>query len=218
LKEFLQENVRSVKYAFTDKKVRSLLFESSTFQAGFKSIKDYIQPIILTITMSVILFNGFTLDDNLKIYIGIIYAFIYLISSIASKNAHKVEEKFNNRKIINFTWLLSGFIMIVLAFFLNNIFIVFSVFVIFYIILNIRRPIMVELVGSASDPTKRASVLSVESQLTSLLIAIFAPIIGFVADRSMKLLFILVGITMGLFFVYNTIFRNNNLKSQKKPE
>lgn len=208
MKEFLKENYRSIKYALTDKPVRKLLLEASSYQAGFKSIKDYIQPIIISISMGVILFTGFSLDDNLKIYIGIIYAVIYLVSSFASKNAHVIVKKFDNKKTINAMWLFSGIIMIVLSFFLGNIFVVFAIFLIFYIFLNIRRPLMVELVGEAADPSRRASVLSVESQMTSLLVAIFAPILGFIADRNMSLMFVLVGVTMILIHVYNLISKN----------
>lgn len=213
-KEFIQENIRSIKYSFQNRSVRKLLFEASTYQSSFKSIKDYIQPIILTMSMTVILFSKFTLDENLKIYIGIIYAFIYLVSSFASRNAYKVVEKYNTRKVLTETWLLTGIIMIILAFFLNSILVVFVIFVLLYIFLNIRRPLMVELVGNASEPSRRASVLSIESQMTSLLTAIAAPIIGFIADHSMRLLFIIVGIIMMMFYVYNLFFsiHKNNLK------
>ncbi|XMB72700.1 MFS transporter [Mycoplasmatota bacterium WC30] len=212
LKEFLKENYRSIKYTLTDKPVRKLLIEASSYQAAFKSIKDYIQPIIISISMGVIIFTGFTLEDNLKIYIGVIYAVIYFASSIASKNAHYIVKKFDNKKTINAMWGLSGIIMIILAFFLNNIFMVFGIFLILYIFLNIRRPLMVEQVGDASNPTKRASVLSVESQITSLLVAVFAPILGFIADRSMKWMFILIGITMMVIFIFNLLFDKNKNK------
>jgi hypothetical protein len=210
LKSFLKENYHAVKYSLTKPKVRGLIVQASSYQAAFKSIKDYIQPIIITLTSSVILFTAFSLEENLKIYIGVIYAFIYLISSFASRNAHLVVKKFNNRTIVNLIWLFTGFVMILLSFFLNNIYIIFISFLVFYIFLNIRRPLMVELVGEATDQSKRASVLSVESQSTSLLVAIFAPIIGFIADRNMQLLFILVGIAMVSIYIFIIIFSKKN--------
>lgn len=206
LRDFLKENVKAVKYSFSDGKVRKLLFGASSYQAAFKSLKDYIQPIIITISMGVILFSNYSLDENLKIYVGVIYAVIYLVSSIASRNAHYVVEKYPNRTITNLMWLFTGLAMIILSFFLNNIIIVFVIFLLFYIFLNIRRPLMVEQLGNATNPTKRASVLSVESQLTSLLVAIFAPILGFIADRNMQLMFILVGSTMAIIYLFNMIF------------
>lgn len=201
LKPFIKENYQSVKYAFTDKKVLGLLFESSTYQAAFKSIKDYIQPIIITLTSTVIIFSTYNQDENLKIYIGVIYAVIYFVSSFASRNAHRFVKEGRNRSMINLMWLFTGAVMILLSFFLDNLLVIFIAFLAFYIILNIRRPLMVELVGDATDKSKRASVLSVESQLTSLLVAIFAPILGFIADRNMRLMFILIGVVMGMMYV-----------------
>ncbi|MCK4551403.1 MAG: MFS transporter [Tenericutes bacterium] len=212
LKDFLKENVKAVKYSLTTVPVRKLLFGASSYQAAFKSLKDYIQPIIISITMGVIIFSKYSLEDNLKIYIGAIYAIIYLVSSIASKNAHVVVEKFNNKMIINLMWAFTGIIMIVLSFFLDKIIIVFIIFLLFYIFLNIRRPLMVELVGDATDPKKRASVLSVESQLTSLLVAIFAPILGYIADRNMSLMFILVGVTMITIYMLSYVLDRKTKK------
>lgn len=210
LKPFIKENYLSIKYAFTDKKVLGLLFESSTYQAAFKSIKDYIQPIIITLTSAIIIFSNYSQDDNLKIYIGVIYAIIYFVSSFASRNAHKFVKKGQNRSMINRMWLFTAIVMILLSFFLDNLLVIFICFLAFYIILNIRRPLMVELVGDATDKNKRASVLSVESQLTSLLVAIFAPILGFIADNSMKLLFIFVGGIMGLMYLGTLLLHKKN--------
>ena len=205
LKDFLKANYDAIKYAFTHKPVRNIILDASTFQAAFKSLKDYIHPIIITAYAGVLIFTAYNLEDNLKIYIGIMYAIIYLFSSIASRNAHFVVKKYDNKKITDFMWLISGAIMIVLSFFLNNIIIVFSIFLIFYVILNIRRPLMVEMIGNATDSNKRASVLSIESQTTSLLVAILAPILGYIADINMSLMFILVGSLMGIIFMYNSL-------------
>lgn len=218
LKEFLSESYQSIKYVFKSRPVRRLLIEASSYQAGFKSIKDYIQPIILAIPVGYVLLSGYTDDQNSTIYLGIIYAIIYLISSFSSKNAHKVVAKTDSRTVINMTWLFSAIIMFVISFFLHNIFVVFGVFILFYILLNIRRPLMVELVGNASDPGKRASVLSVESQMTSLLVVIFAPLLGYVADQSMKLMFILISVIMVGFFVYNTFFTKHEFHTQAETK
>lgn len=216
-KEFLVENYRSVKYAFTERKVRRLLFESSSYQGGFKSIKDYIQPIILTISGSVVILKMFSADENMKIYLGLIYAAIYLISSITSRYAYKVVEFREDRQVLNFTWLFSAAIMLLLSFFLHNIFVVFIVFVLLYMVLNLRRPVMVDLIGEATIPTRRASILSVESQLKSLVIVIFAPLLGFLADKSMQLLFLVVSGIMGLFFLYNVFIRDRHRSSKIQP-
>jgi MFS family permease len=206
LKEFVKHNIDSVKYAFSHWKVTGLLLNSSSYQAGFKSIKDYIQPLIISMALGVLVFDSFNQEENSKIYIGIIYAVIYLVSAYASKKAHKVEKFGSPKKIVQFMWLLSGVLLLMLSAFTDSIFMVFFVFLFLYIFLNIRRPLMVERLGNAVDKDKRASMLSVEAQTTSLLVALFAPLIGFIADQNMSLLFLLVGIAMVSIFITSTIF------------
>ena len=43
-------------------------------------------------SLSFVLFNALDQDQHTKIFIGLIYAFIYLISAISSKNAFKVKK------------------------------------------------------------------------------------------------------------------------------
>ncbi len=206
LKEFIKHNVESIKYAFSHWKVTGLLLNASSYQAGFKSIKDYIQPLIVSMALGVLVFDSFNQEEHSKIYIGVIYAVIYLVSAYASKQAHKVEKLGSPKKIVQFMWLLSGGLLIILSAFTESIFVVFIVFLFLYVFLNIRRPLMVERLGNAVEKDKRASMLSVEAQTTSLLVALFAPLIGYIADHSMSLLFTLVGITMIMIFFASSIF------------
>jgi Na+/melibiose symporter-like transporter len=74
---------------------------------------------------------------------------------------------------------------------------------------------MIEEIGNASDKTKRASVLSIEAQLSSLLLVIFAPIIGALADYDMSLMFIVVGIIMIFIFIFNQFWNFKILKKHK---
>ncbi len=68
---------------------------------------------------------------------------------------------------------------------------------------------MIEKIGNAADKQKRASVLSIESQFTSILIAIFAPILGLIADNySIELMLTLVGITMSIIYLFSFYYRN----------
>lgn len=56
---------------------------------------------------------------------------------------------------------------------------------------------MVEKIGDCSESSKRASVLSIDSQLTSLAIIIIAPIVGFISDSfGINTMMISLGISM----------------------
>ncbi|MCF7923803.1 MAG: MFS transporter [Candidatus Izimaplasma sp.] len=215
LKQFLVENWLSLKYVFKKKKVRNFVLDASSFQAGFKSIKDYIQPLVVTASMGFILFSQLDTEENEKVYIGAIYAVIYIISAIASRNAFKLESKVNKVKAINLAWLFMGAVSLILGFFTNSILVIFIAFIVMYIVLNLRRPIMVQEIGDVTEEGRRASALSIQAQLTSLLLVIFAPIIGLIADYSLKLLFILVGATMIIIYFVTEITRRNFKQNQE---
>lgn len=210
VKEFIKENYRAIRYVFSDKSVRTILIGSASYNAGFKSIKDYIQPIIVSITFSVILFSSLSIKDNTNIYLGIIYSIIYLVSAYASYNAYKLTSFIKKDKIITYMWILSGVSLIILSLYEKNLLIVLVVFLMLYIFLNIRKPLVIEKIGNNIEKQKRATVLSIESQLTSLLIALFAPILGKIADLySINIMLAIVGGSMMLIFALS-IYNNEN--------
>lgn len=215
-KDFIKENIKAIKYVFQDRKRLKLLIASSSYAAGFKSVKDYIQPLIVSITLSVVIFTSLNADDNTIIYIGVIYAGIYLLSSFASLNAYRISSRFSNDKVISIMWLLSGVSFVVLSLYTNNLIILVFVFLSIYLFLNVRKPLIVEKIGNITVDTKRASVLSIESQFTSLLLAIFAPILGYIADvYSIALMLFLVGITMMIIYFLSILLGNKELKQKK---
>lgn len=200
-KSFVKSNIEGITYTFKNKDVRSAVFNSSTYQAFFKAIKDYIQPLILAITGSIIVFNAFGEDEHKTIYIGIIYTIIYFISAISSRNAHIVQKLGTHESLIKWMWLLTSVLLIVLSFMTSSMIVVFGVFMLLYVMMNIRKPIMVDVIGEATNDDKRATVLSIEAQMASLMIAISAPLIGLLAEYSMQTLFITLAMMMFLIFI-----------------
>ncbi len=198
---FVRHNLNGVKYAFKEKPVRNAILNASSYQAGFKIIKDYIQPLIISLTLTVILFKSFSVDENAKIYIGVTYAFIYLVSAGASKYAYLTKKIGTSHSIVRFMWFISGISLIILSVFVDYLFAIFTIFLVLYVLMNLRRPIMVEVIGDVTDKKLRATILSIESQMTSLWIAILAPIIGLIADYSISLMLLSVGVMMCLIFV-----------------
>ncbi len=213
IKSFIKYSFDSIKYTFSNKQLRGVLFSSASYQAFFKSIKDYIQPIIVAVSLSFLMFSSLSSEDNSKIYIGLIYAVIYLISAFSSKYAFRVKRFGPTPKIVSYMWLITGIAMFILSCSLGIIWIIAFIFIMLYVIANIRSPLMVEQIGDATNPDKRATVLSVEAQMTSLLIAIGAPLIGLIAEYSMSLLFAVFGGLMIIIFVFS-LFRNKKVEKQ----
>ena len=212
VKDMICDGKNSIKYSFSSKKRVKLIFSSSLYNSIFKTVKDYLQPIIIFSSISLLSISGYTQDENAIITVAIIYMIIYFISSIASKQSSYVGDKFGKVRFSNISFLLFAVVLITLSFFLKNIYIVGIGFILLYIITNLRRPIMVELVGNEIENKYRASVLSIESQLTSIITIVIAPIFGYIAQEfSISRLFIGLGLALLLCF---TIF----LRMKKRVE
>ncbi len=209
IKSFIKSNIDGITYTFKDKNVRNAVFNSSTYQAFFKAIKDYIQPLILAITGSIIVFSSLDNDQHKTVYIGIIYTIIYFISAISSRNAHCVQGFGSHKTLIKWMWFLTAVVLLVMSFMQSSLIIVFSVFVVLYVIMNIRKPIMVDVIGEATVDDKRATVLSIEAQMASLMIAISAPLIGLLAEYSMQALFMTLSVLMFFIFIFSKTKEKN---------
>lgn len=205
-KEFFKESYNSVKYALTTKKLNLTIANSSAFNAIFKTIKDYIQPIFIGLGITFLLFTDLTMDENLKIYIGVVYFIAHFVNVFVTKNAYKLQKKLDKNFITSLMWVLTAVTCIVLGVFIDNIIIVIISFVLFYAYLNIRKPFMVEKIGDFSINEKRASVLSIESQITSLLIIVLAPLVGFISDTfGIHVMMISLGILM---IIIELVYKN----------
>ena len=55
-------------------------------------------------------------------------------------------------------WILSGISLMILGFYIDYLVAVLIVFLLLYVYLNIRKPLMIEKIGDAVDKEKRASV------------------------------------------------------------
>ena len=101
-KKFFQISYQQVKSIFKSTKLLTVLTSSSLFDAVFKTVKDYIQPIlIITITSLGIGFLKFEEDVNKKIILGFIYGLFYIFSSAASRNVYRLNKLANSKALMN---------------------------------------------------------------------------------------------------------------------
>ncbi|MBI9043824.1 MAG: MFS transporter [Anaerolineaceae bacterium] len=181
-KDFLKQNVLSVKYAFSGNKMRTLILNSAFYQGTFKTIKDYIQPFL--ISMAVVQIGISIIDKNISnIYLGLFYFIVNLFNAAAARNSYRLVKNSNEAKIINILFLVLSVSGILIGFFgkLDWNFMIILLFMIINAITNIRRPIMVGVLTEQIDKDQRASILSVESQITSIFTAGFSFLIGVLA-------------------------------------
>jgi len=196
--EFFEESKNSIKKINKNKKLKTILVSSSLYDAIFKSIKDYIQPILKVIIIgSFIGGSKNTEDAKLKIYLGLIYGVFYIFSSFASKNVYRVTNRINSSKLMELSFDLMGILCLIIfaGIKMNSMFFVIIVFFTIYILKDARRPVFVDVVGDNMEKPQRATVLSVDSQVRSFIVIIIAPLFGYIADNySIGILFLIIGV------------------------
>ncbi len=159
----------------------------------FKAIKDYLQPILQTFALSLPLFLLYEDKKRSALVIGVVYFFIYLLTSYASRNAGKMAALFKNlQNPLNLTIAvgLTAGVISGLAFHFNITIIAIAAFILIYINENLRKPIGVGHFADNIEDDILTVALSAQSQMGTLWGAIIAVGIGALADW--------IGIGLGL--------------------
>ncbi len=170
---------------FKNRPALRAMLNSSTFDAAFKATKDYLQRIleIFALSLPVLLFlNG---DQRTAMVIGVTYFFVYLLSSFASRYSYVIVDKIGKlTRAINLTTILGGLALLFtgLAFQFSLDLLSISLFLMLYVLHNMRRPMTVGYISEKIKSKVMASGLSAESQLKTIFAAVFSVIMGYLAD------------------------------------
>lgn len=174
--------------------LRRLIIESMGFEGFFRSFKDYLQPILkhAALPLTALLFTSLKLTQTQKsvILIGPVYFVLFLLSAFASRNTHKlVKHLGTEKKAAHRIWIyFLGLNMLLLpSLYFGWYAVAITGFVIFYLIQNLWRPVLISRFDALSNENEGATVLSIESQAKSLAIVILAPTFGFLVDHTKTL-------------------------------
>ena len=165
--------------------LRHILLEEGIFESTISYIKDLIQPILelIIVGSGVVILSSLSSEDNLNVILGFVYAALNLLGSFSSRRAYVIKGNKSNMKCLYRIHLLLAVSMAVLAFVSKNPYLVFAVYLFIYVLFNVRKPVFVDEVDEHIGKSERATILSVSSQLKSLFLMIFAPLMGFIADK-----------------------------------
>ena len=208
IKKTLAESAKT----FLNPKIIRILFSSSTIIAFFKSLKDYIQPMISVLALSITLYHFDSKISDIQkesILVGFIYSVIFVITSLTSRFAYKFEAKIGNTgKAANLIYLIAGLSITLSGFmkFYEIPLIAVILFLGLYIAQNLRRPIMVTYISERVPQNILATGLSAESQLKTLIIVIISPILGLIIDNfSLATGIIICGLIILLLYPLNKL-------------
>jgi MFS family permease len=196
--------------------MRSIL-NSASFSALFKTTKDYLQPILETLALGSTFLLVMEDINRSGIVVGVVYFFVYLLTSYASRSSDRISRKFTNiPTAINRTFLVGAGLLLIagLANWQNLAIISVIVFLGFYVLQNIRKPMNVSNISDRISHKVMASGLSVEAQMTTILGAIFAPIMGFLAD-SFGVGVALIGLSLAALISYAFVSVRDVPKDEK---
>jgi len=176
--------------------VLRVLGSLSVYSGYYKAVKDYLQPVVAAWALSIPLLTSFQDEQRSAIMVGLVFFVVYIFSSIASRSSGSFSDRFTNLSVPMNLSLAFGLLCGILSGFFYSMDlwpVSVLLFIAVYMIENIRKPVGVAYLGSATDNSVMASVLSVDSQLKSLVAAILAPLFGIFAD--------LYGVGWSLFIV-----------------
>jgi len=139
-------------------------------------------------------------SQRIAVLVGITYFLIYLLTSYASrKSSLFVKKTASLKRAVNATFLMGAVVLVATGVFTRTNFQIVAVFLflLLYVIENLRRPIMVSYISDRIANDVMATGLSAESQLKTVLMAALAPAIGYLVDRfGLGNALIIAGITM----------------------
>jgi len=206
-----KESLHGLTILFTNSKSRRGFLNSGIYGGIFKSVKDYIQPVLVQAALIIPIFLFLDTEQRPPLMVGLVYAGIYLLTSTASKKSSKLVKKGSDAgPSINVVFLLSAAAITLsgLLLLLDNPVAAVVCFIVLFIFQNIRRPMEVDYLSNMISRKAMASGLSVESQLKSLVTAIVSPLIGIAIDSyGFPTALIVLG---GVTFIAGWILRLSN--------
>lgn len=195
-------------------KVLKIINTSALHSAYLKSVKDYIQPLMVNVALLIPVMLHVDPQKKNGIIIGLIYFLIYLFTSTASKLSSKVAARY--KKNISFLTLLLGFIFGIAcgALFISGFWILSLIaFTGIFIVENLRKPILTGFIADQVPNAILTSVISAESLLRTVITAFLALVFGIVADNFGIGVSLLV---VALFLVVITVIINENARIYNK--
>ena len=184
-KSSIRDLIRSFLNTFRNPKTLRVANNLSIYDGYYKSVKDYLQPIVETLAISLPFLIHLEDKQRNALLIGQVYFFIYLFNSIASRNAGKIAALFKEmRSPLNFSLIigLSTGLIIGCLYYFGWTVLPILLFLGIHLVQNIRKPMGIGLFVDRVEDRIMATALSAQNQMKTLWGAIVAILIGTLID------------------------------------
>ena len=161
------------------------VLSASSFGGYYKGAKDYLQPMVSALAITIPVAQSLTAQRREALLIGAAYTVIYVLTSIASRTSARVAKRFRHpESALNWLLILGLGLGLVAGISRRQGLTVVPVvvFLSIYVLQNFRQPVGVSVVADRIPEDILATVLSAQSQLQSLFAAIVAFLVGATAE------------------------------------
>jgi len=181
----LSVTLREFLGVFQSPRALRAILNSSGFDAFFKATKDYLQPILESLALSLPLLLAWQDTQRTAVLAGLVYCGLYLLNSYASRSANRFTQRLTSLDAAINTTFTIGAVLLVLAgvsAWVQVAVVAVALYVALFALYNLRRPVTVSYISDRIAHEVMASGLSVESLVTTMLMALIAPVVGALAD------------------------------------
>ncbi len=176
-----------LKLALFKKGLRNLILENICFEGFFSTAKDYIQPLLMAMALSLPFFVYLEDETRTALLIGLVTSIISLAESLASRHSHRLQSAARGEvRLTRILWQISLALYAVMGISLAlgaGTPAIFG-FLILHMALNVWKPVLVSRFHSQSELESGATTLSIANQGKSLSIAVIAPLLGWMVDAA----------------------------------
>jgi MFS family permease len=163
----LQHIVESLKYAFSHKKLRFMIFYGIIIFLIIEGIYNFFQPFMDQVGINIAFF-------------GFIFGFGFLMSGTGALISHKVEKFLGEKKLLYSIYFIV-FITLLFLSFVNSLWVLIGI-LIMLILDGIQGPAIADYLNKNIESHNRATVNSVSNLTRTVSLAIAFPILGRIGD------------------------------------
>jgi MFS family permease len=165
--------------------LRRLVTDSVAVEGSYTVVKDYLQVVVQVFAVALPIQFAMNGSQRTAVLGGLAYAMLNILSSVASRKAHQFENHCGGTEAaVRRIYQFSAAAMVVLAVaLLGGLgWLAVLVFIGLGLLQNLWRPIHIGRFDRDGEEQRAATLLSIESQASSLAAALWAPLIGWMID------------------------------------